>query len=65
MADFLHALYWFCADYHSGQWSKGYQTLCLASHYLAEWYGEAPAFELNERQQELYNQLAYKHAEFV
>lgn len=65
MADFLHALYWFCADYHSGQWSKGYATLCLASHYLQEWFGEAPAFELSENQKRIYTQLEYKYADWV
>jgi hypothetical protein len=25
--DFVFALYVFCADYHSGQWSRGYRLL--------------------------------------
>lgn len=32
--DFLFALYVFCADYHSGQWSRLYRLSCrLASQY--------------------------------
>ena len=29
--DLYDALYWFTADYHSGQWSRGYRLLCRVS----------------------------------
>jgi hypothetical protein len=33
VADLL-ALYQFCADYHSGQWSRGYRFLCVVGSKL-------------------------------
>ena len=36
--NFLLALYWFCAHYHSGQWSRGYRLLCRAGKRLREEY---------------------------
>lgn len=27
----IEALYYFCSDYHSGQWSRGYRILCRVS----------------------------------
>lgn len=32
--DFIFALYAFCSDYHSGQWSRGYRILsAIVSRY--------------------------------
>lgn len=30
----LLAIYQFCADYHSGQWSRGYRLLCATDKAL-------------------------------
>jgi hypothetical protein len=37
---FLAALTWLCADYHSGQWSRGYRLMCKCQAALAR-YGVA------------------------
>lgn len=31
--DIVQAHYWFCADYHDGQWSDLYARLCHISNY--------------------------------
>lgn len=34
--NFRHALIHFCADYHSGQWSRGYRILCRALRLIGD-----------------------------
>jgi hypothetical protein len=64
MKDFLIALYFVCADYHSGQWSKGYRLLCLAHLYCEKWYGFTPSLDdrLTENQKRLAVEIVRKYA---
>jgi len=36
--DYLLAQHRLCVNWHSGQWSKGYELLCLTNLYLEKWY---------------------------
>lgn len=44
--DELRGLYWFMADYHGGQWSRGYRILCLAGRRLNRVYGTRDPMDL-------------------
>ena len=59
------ALYAFCADYHSGQWSRGYRLLCRLGKRLKL----SPLWEgyesLEEDEREIYDELVEKYADSV
>ena len=63
MFDFLVALYHYCADYHSGQWSREYKAMCLAVWYLKrEWdYNVTLDNELTLSQLVLFHKIREKH----
>ena len=55
--DIVEAHYWFCADYHEGQWSDKYARLCRIGDYytpgpLHKGYGS-----LSENAREIYDNL--------
>jgi hypothetical protein len=55
--DIVSAHYAYYCDYHSGQWSKGYERLCR----ISEHFNPGPLFKgydsLSENGQAIYNQL--------
>ena len=58
----LRALYWYCADYHSGQWSREYRLMCRIGRKLARRQIRDPfQFPLHERATRLYAQLVEKY----
>ncbi len=64
--DLYGALYWFCNQYHSGQWSRGYRILGRLTNAdyspgLGLQYGK---FE-SETQEEIYNHLVVNYAATV
>jgi hypothetical protein len=67
MFDFLVALYHVAADYHSGQFSKGYRLGCLSSMYLDRWYDHFVTLdeELTPAQQKIYFALVERHQRWL
>jgi len=66
--DFLRALYRFCCLYHSGQWSKGYQLLCLTQQYANRWdvdLSGAIDGELSPSAQYLYEYFVEKYERII
>lgn len=57
--NFRHALIYFCADYHSGQWSRGYRILCRALRAIG--YPRPLDRALNEEGKEFYRELEKKY----
>ena len=59
------ALYTFCTDYHSGQWSRGYRLLCRLGKRLKlspMWMGYE---SLEEDEKEIYDELERKYANSI
>jgi hypothetical protein len=56
--DIIEAHYWFCADYHEGQWSEKYQRLCRISRYFSP--GACSNGPSNENSQAIYDDLVAK-----
>lgn len=63
MLDFLIALVYLAADYHSGQFSKGYKLGCQAHAYALREFGVNISLNigLSPQQQKLYFKLAEKY----
>jgi hypothetical protein len=65
LSQFIRTLYCVCCDFHSGQWSKGYELLCLCTRYAEQWGISLPldgTYDLSQSERELYNKLTEKYA---
>lgn len=62
MPEWLHALIHFCADYHSGQTSKGYKFLCRAKRKAWKMGCKNPLdIQMSEDAQTIYDELVRKY----
>lgn len=60
--DLYGALWLFCSEYHSGQWSRGYRILSRLSQVYTPGMGlQAGRFE-SEEQEAIYEHLVEKYA---
>lgn len=59
----LLTVYLFACDYHSGQWSYGYATLCRMRHRIVRLHGSATLRLLDKRPyvSSLRHSRLYKH----
>jgi hypothetical protein len=58
----LATIYQFCADYHSGQWSRGYRLLCIIGKKLRK-RGIARPIDQVRCDANLYNRLYLNYAD--
>jgi hypothetical protein len=61
-----HALLHFCAEYHSGQWSRGYRILCAVKRRMRrwgwqEWERQALDIPLSVEGKRIYNRLVKRY----
>jgi hypothetical protein len=59
--ELAEALYYFCEDYHSGQWSRGYRILCRVSRI----FKPGILHSMSEEAEPIYHELVAKYADKV
>jgi hypothetical protein len=58
--DIVEAHYWFCADYHEGQWTNKYERLCRISKYYTPSPLSYGRRTMNENAASIYDALVSK-----
>jgi len=56
--DIVEAYYWYCVDYHNGQWSPLYERLCKIGKYYNPGIAHKGYASLSENAQQIYQNLA-------
>ena len=58
--DIVEAYYWYCVDYHGGQWSKEYSRLCRIGGYYSPGPLHKGFISLSNNAKEIYKNLEQK-----
>lgn len=58
----LRGIYWYCADYHDGQWSREYRIMCrIGGRLKARQIHDPMQFPLSEHGVRIYERLVAKY----
>ncbi len=58
--DIVAAHYFFCSDFHSGQWSEKYEKLCRITKYFRPSPLWKSIYDVSDNAVEIYNNLIIK-----